>query len=151
MKRKLFRIGIATPEEYQRRSIAIAKGEYTPTKNEPKVWFESIETLAQTLSRQNVELLRIIKENEPKSLADLTKISGRKTSDLSRTLHTLERYGIVELQKGKRAARPVVKATDFKVTMGLYPPWRARRNIGEEILESIRAIKRGEGTRREIL
>jgi predicted transcriptional regulator len=75
--------------------------------------------MAQVLSSENQKLLRIIKEQKPKSLKELETASGRNRSNLSRTLKTMSRYGIVELVKQKRTVKPVVKATDFKVEFGL--------------------------------
>ena len=126
MARKVLRVGILSKDDYKRRTIAIAKGEYSPRRGEPKVWFESIQSLAQILSSQNQELLRIIEEREPSSLKELEELTGRKSSNLSRTLHTLETYGIVELRRAERAIRPIVKATDFEVEFGLNSPWVVR-------------------------
>ncbi len=74
---------------------------------------------AQILSAENQELLRIILERKPESIHDLEIATGRRSSNLSRTLKTLARYGIVELSKEERSVIPVVKATEFKVTFGL--------------------------------
>ncbi len=106
-------------EAYKERTMAIAKGEYKPKKNEPKVWFESLKSMAQILSNENRALLRTILEKKPTSLAQLEEITGRKKSNLSRTLKTLERYGIVSLHKEKNRLVPEVKATDFRVEFGL--------------------------------
>jgi len=106
-------------ENYKKRTIAIARGEYKPKRGEPKVWFESVQSMAQVLSNENQELLRIINEQKPKSLKELELVSGRKRSNLSRTLKTMSRYGIVDLVKQERAVKPIVKATDFKVEFGL--------------------------------
>lgn len=119
MNKKTIKIGIISRENYKKRSIAIAKGEHTPKRGEPKVWFESVQSMAQVLSSENQKLLRIIKEQKPKSLKELETASGRNRSNLSRTLKTMSRYGIVELVKQKRTVKPVVKATDFKVEFGL--------------------------------
>ena len=94
------RIGIAPREVYKRRTLAIARGKYTAKRNEPKVWFDSLGTLSQVLSDQNRSLLRLILEKQPKSIHELAKASGRATSNLSRTLRTMERYGLVELEAG---------------------------------------------------
>ena len=101
-KAKILRIGIATREEMRRRTLAIVRGELVPGPGEPKVWFTSLESLAQVLSRPNKLLLATIKESKPASLAELAKLSGRKESNLSRTLHTMERYGLVRLHKRAR-------------------------------------------------
>ncbi|MBI9084205.1 MAG: hypothetical protein JEZ11_11450 [Desulfobacterales bacterium] len=88
-------------------------------KNEPTVWFESMESLGQVLSGQNRILLRLIRDSSPHSLTELEKTSGRKKSNLSRTLKTLSNYGIVDLIREKGTVRPVVKATEFKVELSL--------------------------------
>ena len=119
MASKLLRIGIMSKDEYKKRTIAIAKGEYKPKKNEPKVWFESVKSMAQILSSENQDLLRVIQEQKPDSLRELEIVTGRKRSNLSRTLNTMSRYGIVELVKQNRALKPIVKATEFKVEFGL--------------------------------
>ena len=119
MKKKVIKVGIISPDEYKQRTIAIAKGEYQPSRHEPKIWFESLHSMAQILNNDNQKLLEIILEKKPGSLKELAEVSGRKESNLSRTLKTMNRYGIVDLIKNKKAIRPIVKATDFKVEFGL--------------------------------
>lgn len=94
------KVGIASIEEYKARTIAIARGEYTPSPDEPKVWFQSLDTLAKVLSKNNRELLALIAQTNPASLDDLAKRSGRAVSNLSRTLRTMERYGLVHFEPG---------------------------------------------------
>jgi predicted transcriptional regulator len=119
MKSKILCVGIMNKADYIKRTISIAKGEYKPKADEPKVWFESIKSLAQILSNENQELLKIIDDKHPRSLTELEVLSGRKKSNLSRTLKTLERYGIVQLHKEKNNLIPTVQATDFRVEFGL--------------------------------
>ena len=119
MGKKILKIDIISREDYKKRTIAIARGEYKLRKDEPKVWFESVQSMAQVLSSENQKLLKIIKEQKPASLKELELISGRKRSNLSRTLSTMSRYGIVDLVKQKQAVKPIVRATDFKVEFGL--------------------------------
>ena len=119
MGKKILKIGIISRDDYKKRTIAIARGEYKPRKDEPKVWFESVQSMAQVLSSENQKLLRTIKEQKPSSLKELALASGRNRSNLSRTLNTMSRYGIVDLVKQDRALKPIVKVTDFKVEFGL--------------------------------
>ena len=119
---KKIKIGVMSREAYKKRTIAIARGDYKPKRGEPKVWFESVQSMAQVLSSENQDLLRIINECKPESLKELELVSGRKRSNLSRTLKTLSRYGIVDLVKQERKVKPVVKATDFNVEFGLNTP-----------------------------
>ena len=93
-------VGIASYDEMKARSLAIAKGEYSPKRGDPKVWFTSLESFAKVLSKRNVELLQIIAEHQPVGYKALELLSGRKIPSLSRTLKTMERYGLVRLEKG---------------------------------------------------
>jgi len=114
------KVGIISKENYIKRTMAIAKGKYKPRKDEPKIWFESLNSMSQVLSSDNQNLLKIIIEHKPRSLAELEKLSDRKKSNLSRTLKTLERYGIIEISKKEGRLVPTVIATDFKVQFGLH-------------------------------
>ena len=120
MGTRVMRVGIISKENYMKRTLAIAKGEYKPRKDDPKIWFESIKSMSQILSTENQELLRTIIQHNPHSISELELITNRKKSNLSRTLKTLEKYGIVELQKTKGKIQPKVKATDFRVEFGLH-------------------------------
>ncbi|MDY0074078.1 MAG: transcriptional regulator [Thauera sp.] len=119
MNAKIMTVGIISRENYRQRTIAIARGEYKPRADEPKVWFESVASMAQVLSSDNQELLRAIINNNPGSLAELEQITSRNKSNLSRTLKTLEKYGIVSLRKEGGKLIPEVNATDFNVQFGL--------------------------------
>ncbi len=56
-KFKVIRVGIMPLEAFKKRTIAIAKGEYKPKADEPKIWFPSMKSLAHILSEDNQELL----------------------------------------------------------------------------------------------
>jgi len=114
------RIGIASYEDFKQHTMSIARGEIKPKSDEPTIWFQSIESMAQVLSSKNQELLKTIKDNDPQSITELADISGRKISNLSRTLKTMEKYGIVELQKNKdRIVKPRVCASTFSAVFGI--------------------------------
>ena len=96
------RVGIASYEQMKARTLAIARGQLKPGPKEPKVWFTSTESMARVLSAKNRELLEIIRRNEPQSLAELAGQTGRKLPNLSRTLKTMQRYGLVRVQRQGR-------------------------------------------------
>lgn len=104
-------IGIL-PQELRARLLAIARGEIKPGPEEPKVWFTSMKSLAEVLSDDNRALLRVITQTQPSSITRLAEITGRKPRNLSQTLKTLSRYGIVDMHREK-------------IRSG---PWRAPRN-----------------------
>ena len=96
------KVGIASYEEMKARTVAVARGERRVAAGEPKVWFTSTESFAKVLSAGNRELLRIIAERTPQSLDELAALTGRAKSNLSRTLKTMEGYGLVRLERGER-------------------------------------------------
>ena len=65
-------------------------------------------------------LTSTILDRKPESLKELEAATGRSSSNLSCTLKTMARYGIVRMEKVRRNIRPVVEATDFTVQFGLY-------------------------------
>lgn len=112
---KVITIGILPQEKIRQRALAIAKGEYKPGEDEPKVWFTSMKSLAEVLSDDNRALLREIQASRPASISALARSTGRKQSNLSRTLKTMSNYGIVDLLRDKNQVRPVVRASEFRI------------------------------------
>lgn len=94
------KVGIASYQDMKARTLAIARGEHKPEPDEPRIWFTSMDSFSRVLSDQNRALLALIIEAQPASLAELAGLSGRAKSNLSRTLKTMERYGLVNLKKG---------------------------------------------------
>lgn len=123
MKKKEVICGIMSRKDFMERTIAIAKGKYKPKRSEPKVWFESLQTMAQVLNNENQRLLCTIIKEKPDSIKTLAELSGRKESNLSRTLNKMRQYGIVDFKVKGATKRPVVNYTDFKFKVGLnsYP------------------------------
>jgi predicted transcriptional regulator len=122
---RTLRVGIASYQQMKARTMAIARGEYKPAAGEPKVWFTSAESFARILSERNRALLGIIAESTPESLARLAELSGRKKSNLSRTLKTMERYGFVHLTRGARGSViPRVPYRRISLTLQLPTPGR---------------------------
>ena len=99
---RTLRVGIASYEDMKARTLAVARGERRIAPGEPKVWFTSTESFAKILSARNRELLRVIAERRPESLEELAQVTGRAKSNLSRTLRTMEHYGLVRLDRDER-------------------------------------------------
>lgn len=108
-------IGIMPQEKIRERIYAIAKGEYKPKVNDPKIWFTSMKSLAEVLSDDNRALLKVIRDSHPESISSLAEMTGRKVSNLSRTLKTMSNYGIVEMIRERNHVRPIAKATNFHI------------------------------------
>ncbi len=121
------RVGIASYEDMKARTMAVARGERRIAADEPKIWFTSTESFAKVLSAGNRDLLRVIVEQAPSSLDELARITGRAKSNLSRTLRTMEGYGLIRLERGERGRiRPSV--THDRVELDL--PLTASRKAG---------------------
>ena len=113
-------IGIASVADYKARTLAIARGEMKPPAHGTKVWFTSIESVAKVLSDRNRELLALIADEKPESLQMLAERTGRAKSNLSRTLKTMERYGLVRMEKRpNRALAPRVTFDDIRLELPL--------------------------------
>ena len=64
--------------------------------------FTSTESFAKVLSNKYGALLATITATHPVSLQELAGRTGRKASNLSRTLKTMEHYGFVRLHRRER-------------------------------------------------
>ena len=72
------------------------------------------------LSDRNRELLALIAKEKPESLQALVERTGRAKSNLSRTLKTMERYGLVRFEKRpNRALAPRVNYDDIRLDLSL--------------------------------
>ena len=94
--------------------LAAAKGGPAPASAGGLV-VESVEALMRLLTPENRELLRIIRDEQPRSVAALARLTHRAEPNLARTLGKLEAAGLVAFrQDGKRRA-PVSLARRFSV------------------------------------
>ena len=112
---KVMTIGVLPQEQIRERVLAIARGEYRPKADEPKIWFTSMKSLAEVLSDDNRALLKVMTETQPESISALARTTGRAPGNLSRTLKTMSHYGIVDLKREKNHVRPVARATEFRI------------------------------------
>ncbi|MBI1209652.1 MAG: helix-turn-helix domain-containing protein [Azospirillum sp.] len=129
MTERVVKVGIATYEDQKARLMAIARGERKVDPDEPKIWFSSIESFAQVLSTKNQLLLELIAEAKPASVAELETLSGRKGPNLSRTLKTLARFGLVELRRQGRTLVPSAIYDRVSVDLPLLAAARQQRAL----------------------
>lgn len=74
----------------QSRCVIVIKGQ-TPDPDYPvDIWFDSLKSVANVLSKENQQLLKVIAEQKPQSVTELAVLKGRAVSNVSRTLKTLE-------------------------------------------------------------
>jgi predicted transcriptional regulator len=85
-----------------------------------KLRVESVEVLTRLLTPENRDLLRIIKDQHPQSIAALAKLSKRKEPNLLRSLNKLQAAGLLRLRQ--EGSRRVPEATvENKVLVEIDP------------------------------
>jgi predicted transcriptional regulator len=116
------KVGIASYEQMKARTLAVARGTQRARGDDPKIWFTSMESFAKILSDRNRALLALIAETQPGSLAELAELSGRAKSNLSRTLRTMERYGLAQLREGQGGTLvPRVPYSGITLAVPIHP------------------------------
>jgi len=81
----------------QSRCVIAIKGQTRDPDYSVDIWFDSLKSVANVLSKENQQLLKVIAEQQPQSVTELAALTGRAVSNVSRTLKTLEGLGVVRL------------------------------------------------------
>ena len=115
------KVGIMPRKDYQQFLVDVARGKRTLKRDTPRVWFSSYDSLFQVLNSRNIELLGMILSRQPDSITQLAEISGRKLSNLSRTLKNFEHAGLLTWEKSVhgRSKKPVVTAESLDIRIPL--------------------------------
>ncbi|HEV7814689.1 MAG TPA: helix-turn-helix domain-containing protein, partial [Janthinobacterium sp.] len=92
---KQIKFGIASVAEQRARSLAIAAGTLQRGEDDPNVWFPSVSAAIRVLSDENMALLKFIREQRPESVSKLADALGKQAPNVSRSLHTMEQFGLV--------------------------------------------------------
>lgn len=82
------------------------------------VWFDSLKSVASVLSEENQKLLFLISSMKPESLTELSNISGRAVSNLSRTVKIFEKHGLIKTEQVGVTLKPVVLYDRFGIVCG---------------------------------
>jgi predicted transcriptional regulator len=78
--------------------------------------------LLAALSRDALELLGILLREQPATITELVKLTGRAQPNISRSLQFLARYRLIRLVREGREVRPepIVKALRVDLATGTY-------------------------------
>lgn len=112
------KIGILSEELARKRMIRIAEGKVTHDESYPLFLFESLATLNQLLSKENVELLNLIAREKPNSLYELAEMSERSIKDVTDTFEVLSSKGFACIETKGGQSRPIALFTTFEIVMG---------------------------------
>jgi predicted transcriptional regulator len=99
---------------------AVTRGEKEAPADASLPSVESAEVLLRLLTKENRELLRMIRDQKPESVADLARMSHRAQPNLLRTLNQLEAFGLIEMRTSGKRRMPVTKVKRLSVRVDPY-------------------------------
>ena len=96
---------------------AVASGKHSAPKDAAGVSSDSVDSLLRLLTPKNRELLAIIRDRKPQSIADLAEMTGRKSPNVTRTLGKLEAVGFVRMKTVKRRKVPTASVRALRISI----------------------------------
>src|SRR5665213_2765347 len=96
---------------------AVARGEKKAPKDAGGMSFDSVEALLRLLPPQNRELLAVIRDKKPQSIAALAALTGRAQPNLTRTLGKLEAIGFVRFKTVERRKVPTAPIQSLRINI----------------------------------
>lgn len=104
---KIIKIGIATVPEQWARLRDIVAGTRKVLPGEPKVWFPSISDAMRVVSDENMAVLRVLREQQPKSVDALAHALGKPVNEVAESLQTMANFSLVKLNRKDGTIVPV--------------------------------------------
>jgi predicted transcriptional regulator len=100
---------------------AVARGERPAPAEAAKPSFNSVDAVVRLLTPENRELLAMIRDRKPQSVAELVQMSGRAQPNLTRTLAKMEAAGFIAMKTvGHRRKAPSVTVKRIVVEIDPY-------------------------------
>ena len=99
---------------------AVARGERPAPANAGKPSFNSVDAVVRLLTPENRQLLALIRDRKPQSVAELVEMSGRAQPNLTRTLAKMASAGFITMKAVGRRKAPVVAVKKIVVEIDPY-------------------------------
>jgi predicted transcriptional regulator len=99
---------------------AVARGERPARADAAKPSFNSVEAVVRLLTPENRQLLAIIRDRKPQSVAELVQMTGRAQPNLTRTLAKLEAAGFITMKTVGRRKAPSAAIKKIVVEIDPY-------------------------------
>jgi predicted transcriptional regulator len=99
---------------------AVARGERPAPADAAKPSFNSIEAIVRLLTPDNRQLLAIIRDRKPRSVAELVQLTGRAQPNLTRTLAKLKAAGFITMKAVGRRKAPSAAIKKIVVEIDPY-------------------------------
>lgn len=115
MRVKRVKIGIKSLKEglqdFVETCKAIERGE--KVKKEVGIYFEDAEAFRKALTTKRLELLRLIKKNNPQNLHELSRLAGRDLKNITQDVELLKNLGLVSTRKEKTGRKEVSPSVNY--------------------------------------
>ena len=99
---------------------AVARGERPAPADAGKPSFNSVDAMVRLLTPENRQLLALIRDRKPQSVAELVEMSGRAQPNLTRTLTKMEAAGFITMKAVGRRKAPTVAVKKIVVEIDPY-------------------------------
>jgi predicted transcriptional regulator len=114
------RFKIQTLDSLERQMRAVARGARPAPADAAQPSFSSVEALVRLLTPANRQLLALIRDRKPRSVAELVQMTGRAQPNLTRTLTKLEAAGFIRTKTVGRRRRPSAAIKKIVVEIDPY-------------------------------
>ena len=99
---------------------SVARGARLAPSDAARPSFNSVEALVRLLTPENRQLLAIIRDRKPRSVAALAEMSGRAQPNLTRTLAKLDAAGLIAMEEHGRRKAPTAAVEQIVVEIDPY-------------------------------
>jgi predicted transcriptional regulator len=99
---------------------AVARGERPAPAEAARPSFNSVRAVVRLLTPENRQLLALIRDHKPQSVAELVALTGRAQPNLTRTLAKLEAAGFITMKTVGRRRTPSVAVKKIVVEIDPY-------------------------------
>ena len=99
---------------------AVARGARSAPAGAGKPSFDSVRAMIRLLTPENRQLLVLIRDHKPQSVAELVTLTGRAQPNLTRTLAKLEAAGFITMKSVGRRRTPRVLVKKIVVEINPY-------------------------------
>ena len=116
MKVKNITIGIKSVQEGLRDLAKIVKSIQKgnpPKRKKPATYFVSLEAMRHVLTPKRLELLHMIREEQPGSIYELAQIAKRDLKNVQEDIALLAKIGLVNLKKTQLARENIIPRVDY--------------------------------------
>ena len=99
---------------------AVARGEKPAPAGARKPSFNSVRAVVRLLTPENRQLLVLIRDHKPQSVAELVALTGRAQPNLTRALAKLEAAGFITMKTVGRRKAPRVAVKKIVLEINPY-------------------------------